>query len=141
SCLKRACLKLGGCILLTTRAQAMGRLAHGIEIDTMPTDIGALFLLRRALLIPPDASLQDAAIADVVTAREICQELGGLPLALDQAGAFIEEVQCSLQDYQERYRTRRAQLLQRRGGLVPDHPKPVATTWSLSFERVEKSAV
>ncbi len=125
----------GGRILLTTRAQAIGRLAHSIEIDTMPTDIGALFLLRRALLVPPDASLQYTT-ADVATARKICKELGGLPLALDQAGAFIEEAQCSLLEYLQRYRTRRAHLLQRRGGLVVDHPEPVATTWSLSFERV-----
>jgi hypothetical protein len=68
----------------------------------------------------------------------ICEELGGLPLALDQAGAYIEEVQCSLSDYQQRYQTRGSLLLQRRGGLALDHPEPVATTWSLSFEKVEQ---
>jgi tetratricopeptide (TPR) repeat protein len=128
----------GGRILLTTRALAMGRLARSIEIDTMPQDIGALFLLRRALLIPPDAHLDDATPTDETLAREICEEMGGLPLALDQAGAYIEEVQCSLSDYQQRYRTRRTYLLQRRGGQVADHPDPVATTWSLSFEKVEQ---
>ncbi|HTK07157.1 MAG TPA: FxSxx-COOH system tetratricopeptide repeat protein [Ktedonobacteraceae bacterium] len=128
----------GGRILLTTRAQAMGRLASRIEVATMPQDIGALFLLRRALLVTPDATLADALATDAAIAGEICEELGGLPLALDQAGAFIEETQCSLQDYQQRYRTRRTLLLQRRGGLVADHPEPIATTWSLSFEKVEQ---
>lgn len=128
----------GGHILLTTRAQAMGRLAHRIEIDTMPTDVGALFLLRRALLLAPDAPLEDAATIDIAIASEICEELGGLPLALDQAGAYVEEVQCSLQDYQHRYRTHRTHLLQRRGGLVLDHPEPVAATWALSFEKVQQ---
>ena len=33
----------------------------------------------------------------------------------------------------------RAELLKERGGLVPDHPEPVATTWSLSFEKIEQS--
>ena len=68
----------------------------------------------------------------------ISQELGGLPLALDQAGAYIEETQCSLADYLQFYRTQRADLLKARGGLVLDHPEPVATTWSLSFAQVEQ---
>jgi tetratricopeptide (TPR) repeat protein len=128
----------GGHILLTTRVQALGKLARRIEVDIMPPEIGVLFLLRRALLIASDASLEDAAATDIATAGEICEELGGLPLALDQAGAFIEEVQCGLLDYQQRYRTRRTRLLKRRGGIVVDHPDPVATTWSLSFEKVEQ---
>jgi tetratricopeptide (TPR) repeat protein len=127
-----------GHILLTTRAQAMGRLAHRIEVDTMPSDIGALFLLRRASLIAPAAPLEDAPASDIATAKEICAELGGLPLALDQAGAYIEETQCSLFDYKKIYGIRRADLLKVRGGLVDDHPKSVATTWSLSFEQLEQ---
>src|SRR5262249_14672599 len=116
---------LGGHLLLTTRTQSIGRLARRIEVETMSLDVGALFLLRRVGLIAENAPLDAASSADVATAREICKELGGLPLALDQAGSYVEEVQCSLQDYRERYRTRRAQLLRRRGGLVTDHPEPV----------------
>jgi len=125
-----------GAVLLTTRAQATGTQAHRMEVDTLPQDVGALFLLHRAKLVALDGGLTDVASSDLFAARELCNQLGGLPLALDQAGAFIEEVQCSLQDYQERYRTRRALLLKRRGGMVSDHPEPVATTWSLSFEKV-----
>jgi tetratricopeptide (TPR) repeat protein len=130
----------GGHLLLTTRAYATGTRAGRLEVEVMPPEVGALFLLRRAKLVGPGASLNDAAASDVVTARAICEELAGLPLALDQAGAFIEESQCSLWDYQQRYRKRRAALLQRRGELVNDHPEPVATTWSLSFEKVEKKS-
>ncbi len=43
-----------------------------------------------------------------------------------------------LADYLPLYRRHRAALLaDRRGGYVPDHPLPVATTWSLSFQAVE----
>jgi len=129
----------GGHILITTRAQAMGRLAHRIEVDTMPPDVGALFLLRRAGLILETASLDAAPSTDVAMARGICRELGGLPLALDQAGAYIEETECSLSDYQHLYHRRRAALLKRRGGLATDHPEPITTTWSLSFEKVEQA--
>ncbi len=65
--------------------------------------------------------------------------MAGLPLALDQAGAYIEETQCSLSDYLKLYRQYRTTLLKQRGGLVPDHPEPVATTWLLSFKKIEQN--
>lgn len=128
----------GGHLLITTRAQATGTRAHRIEVDALSQDVGALFLLHRAKLVALDVGLTEVDPSDLFAAREICNELGGLPLALDQAGAFIEEVQCSLQDYQKRYRTHQTLFLKRRGGIVSDHPEPVATTWSLSFEKVEQ---
>jgi hypothetical protein len=56
---------------------------------------GALFLLRRAKILDFQASLTSASMADRQTAFEIVQEVEGLPLALDQAGAYIEETRCS----------------------------------------------
>ncbi len=128
----------GGHTLLTTRASSMGRLASRIEVDTLSQEAGALFLLHRAGLLASDMELQQAENGDRATAIEITLELGGLPLALDQAGAYIEEMQCSLRDYLQLYRGHRADLLKERGGLVKDHPEPVATTWSLSFSKIEQ---
>src|SRR6266487_1798327 len=129
----------GGQVLLTTRAQATGRFARRLEVDILSTELAALFLLRRAGLLPVEATLEQASEHDRSVARAICEEVGGLPLALDQAGAYIEETRCSLSDYQQRYQSHRAWLLQRRGGLVPDHPDAVAATWSLAFEKVEQA--
>jgi tetratricopeptide (TPR) repeat protein len=129
---------LGGHLLLTTRAAATGRLAHGLEIETLPPEQGALFLLRRSRLIAPDATLEQASLRERELALQISQELGGLPLALDQAGAYLEETGTNLTTYWQIYQQRRADLLQRRGGLVTDHPAPVATTMLLSFGRVEE---
>src|SRR5712691_12826118 len=126
-----------GHTLLTTRASRMGRLAHPIEVDALDNEPGALLLLRLTYRLAPDATLEQAETSDRTIALQITQELGGLPLALDQAGAYIEETQCSLADYLQLYRSQRADLLAARGGLVPDHPEPVATTWSLSFAQVQ----
>ncbi|MDQ2718002.1 MAG: NB-ARC domain-containing protein, partial [Chloroflexota bacterium] len=128
-----------GHILLTTRAQAMGRLAQRIEVEIMTPEIGTLFLLRRASIIASDTPKEQVSTTDRDMAREIVRELGGLPLALDQAGAYIEESSISLADYLALYRKQRAALLSRRGGLIPDHPEPVTTTWSLSFAQVEQA--
>ena len=62
-----------------------------------------------------------------------------MPLALDQAAAYMEETGCSLSDYLQLYRTRQADLLQRRGRYTTDHPESVTTTWSLSFEKVQQA--
>jgi len=128
----------GGHILLTTRAQAMGRLAQKIEVEEMDEEQGALFLLRRADILAPDAPLEQASGQQQVEARALVRELGGLPLALDQAGAYIEETGCGLADYRQLYQKHRRELHRRRGGKVDDHPEPVATTWALSFAKVEE---
>lgn len=128
-----------GHVLLTTRAVSMGRLASCIEVETLDQETGALFLLRRAGLLAADASLDQAADGDLALARELVGKMGGLPLALDQAGAYVEEMQCSLADYLHLYSKHRTALLKERGGLVPDHPEPVATTWSLSFTAIEQT--
>jgi tetratricopeptide (TPR) repeat protein len=131
---------VGGHVLLTTRAQAMGRFARRREVEVLPPEEGTLFLLRRALLLKVDADLSQAAPQELEMARSISLELGGLPLALDQAGAYIEETGCSLEQYQHLFKSRRATLLnERRGRLTDDHPLPVATTWSLSFQQVEQA--
>ncbi|MFL5591974.1 MAG: tetratricopeptide repeat protein [Ktedonobacteraceae bacterium] len=127
-----------GHILLTTRAQAMGGLARKVELDTMEPQEGSEFLLRRAGIIEQDAALDSASMADRAAAIDIVRAMEGLPLALDQAGAYIEETGESLSNYLSIYQKQRAELLKRRGGFVPDHPS-VATTWSLAFENVEQA--
>jgi tetratricopeptide (TPR) repeat protein len=127
-----------GHILLTTRAQALGRLAHRLDVETMSPESGALFLLRRSGLIDPDVSLDDVPDEELDLAFELVRELGGLPLALDQAGAYMEESPYALAGYLGLYRKERLALLKRRGGMIEDHPESVATTWSLSFDMVEQ---
>jgi tetratricopeptide (TPR) repeat protein len=127
-----------GHTLVTTRAQMTGTLAHCVNLEEMGADEGSLFLLRRAKYLQPDVSLGGAAPADQANAQTIVELVGGLPLALDQAGAYIEDTGCGLQDYLERYHAQRAALLNRRGSLAPEHPESVGATLSLSFLQVER---
>jgi tetratricopeptide (TPR) repeat protein len=64
--------------------------------------------------------------------------LDGLPLALDQAGAYILETSCSFFAYHEQYTRKRAELLVRRGKRFIGHEASVATTFSLAFERIKQ---
>jgi tetratricopeptide (TPR) repeat protein len=120
-----------GHILLTTRAQALGGIAEIIDIEKMGKEEGVAFLLRRARVNANDAS-------ELTAAKAIVTELDGFPLALDQAGAYVEETGCSLTIYLNLYQTRRKELLERRGRLVKDHPETVATTWDISIKKVKQ---
>jgi tetratricopeptide (TPR) repeat protein len=128
-----------GRVLLTTRLQAGRPRARLIEVEVMEPEESALFLLRRAGIIAPEAPPDSASYADWTRARAIGQIMGGLPLALDQAGAYIEETQCSLDGYLDRYQTHGNALLRERGETASDHPAAVVGTFLLSLEKVERA--
>jgi tetratricopeptide (TPR) repeat protein len=128
-----------GHILFTTRARAFENLAQRVEIRQMEQETGALLLLRRAELIPLQAMLNRAVSKDRDLACTISREMDGLPLALDQAGAYIKETPSTLVQYLLLYQQRREDLLKIRGANSQDYPAPVATTWSLSFEKVTQA--
>jgi tetratricopeptide (TPR) repeat protein len=128
-----------GHILFTTRAHAFGEFAQPLEVRQMEPETGALLLLRRASILHLQALLEAATRNERDSACAISQELDGLPLALDQAGAYIKETPYLLADYLSLYRQRRSDLLQTRGELNKDYPASVATTWSLSFEKMTQA--
>jgi tetratricopeptide (TPR) repeat protein len=124
----------GGHVLLTTRAHATGGISRIDTLEMTPEE-GTLFLLRRAKVIGVNDALGAATVDEQELASEITRELGGLPLALDQAGAFIEEEQRSLAEYLELYRREGTDLRAARGGIIADH-EPATITFSLAFRQV-----
>jgi hypothetical protein len=74
-------------------------------------------LLRRAHFLLDGASLDKVPTDVEQKARAIAEAMGGFPLALDQAGAYIQETRCSLADYLSLYQEQRTQLLRERGQL------------------------
>ena len=126
-----------GHVLLTTRAHSTGTIAQRLEIEKMNQDEGIVLLLRRMKRLKGHAELESIPESMRKQVQAIVEALDGLPLALDQAGAYIEETGCSLSDYLKFYHSRRKRLLRTRGQNATGHPEPVATTWSLAFEKVQ----
>lgn len=129
-----------GHLLFTTRSHTLAGLAQRLDIQQMEPAVGALLLLRRASLLALRETLEMAHPEDRRIASAISQELDGLPLALDQAGAYIKEAPCPLSAYLIHYRTRRSDLLHKRGTFDLEYPASVAATWSLSFEKISQAA-
>jgi tetratricopeptide (TPR) repeat protein len=131
---------LPGHFIVTTRALATGTLADRVEIDSLPADEATQLLLRRARILKSNQTVAEASAEDVKLASHIANDiLAGLPLALDQAGAYLEETACGLARYEKLFQEHGMKLMERRGALPSSHPDPVAVTWKISFEKAEKS--
>jgi tetratricopeptide (TPR) repeat protein len=122
----------GGHILLTTQATALGEIAQGIDVGKLTTEEGISFLLKKCARNAPLSARHELTL----TAQKIVDAMVGLPLALDQAAAYIEETGCSLSDYLDLYQQQEAALLAWRGELAFEHPASVASTLSLAIQKV-----
>jgi parallel beta-helix repeat protein len=73
----------------------------------------------------------------------LCEELGRLPLALEQAGAYIQTRGCRLSLYLEQYKAERLRLLSRQqaraAGNDSSERLAVHTTWLINMEYMKKN--
>ena len=112
-----------GHVVLTSRYTAWRGHADPLTVPVLPDPEAVAFLLARTGQTDADAALA------------LARELGCLPLALEQAAAYIEERGQTLPGYLALFQTRHADLLQR-GQPATDYPATVWTTWDLSFQQV-----
>ncbi|HET8846403.1 MAG TPA: NB-ARC domain-containing protein, partial [Ktedonobacteraceae bacterium] len=124
-----------GALLLTTRLQALGTLAQRVSLSPMTRQEGGDFLLARTNYLGYGQEDTPIESQERMLAEAIATEMGGLPLALEQAGAYIDATQCGFSDYLHLFRQMQYQLLETHE-LSSDHPLSVSRTFSLAFEQV-----
>jgi len=117
----------GGNVIITSRNPSWSKIAKLLPAKVFDRKESIDFLYRR--------TGQD----DKVAADMLAEELGDLPLALEQAGAYIEETTMSLSGYCELFKSRRQELWEEESPPM-DYPKAVGATWSLAMERVGKES-
>ncbi len=119
--------RTGGKVLLTSRAKTFAEvgITEPFRVETMNPEDAVAFLLKR--------TKRDEA----GPASELARELGYLPLALEQAAAYVDTVGVSLSAYLASFKRRGLQLLEK-GKPGAEYPASVATTWNLSFANVKK---
>ncbi|HET8846196.1 MAG TPA: FxSxx-COOH system tetratricopeptide repeat protein [Ktedonobacteraceae bacterium] len=126
-----------GALLLTTRLQSLGSLARPIELPALTVQEGSAFLQNR--IHRPGSGFEDAPHDqhEVEAAQAITLAMGGLPLALEQAGAYIDTIQCRISDYHQLFQQRQHRQLEEHEPSS-DHPLSVSHTFLLSFFQVEQ---
>jgi tetratricopeptide (TPR) repeat protein/transcriptional regulator with XRE-family HTH domain len=126
-----------GSLLFTTRLPTLGTLALPIELQSLSLEESVQLLLHRAGMQPPHRPSVPMSIDDEMTARAIGEALDGLPLALDQAAAYIEESHCSLTGFLHLFRYNTARILQEHPASAT-YPHSVEKTFTLAFERLQR---
>ncbi len=108
-----------GDVLVTSRHRAWGSYGTTVQVQPFAPRDAVTFLRKRG-----DAADEQAAGA-------VAEALGCLPLALEQAAAYVEETQTSLDSYRELL------AADHPGLLAAGHPhwygETVATTWAVSI--------
>ena len=104
-----------------------------IELKCLTDEEGIQFLRMRT----------GAAGEDDSEIRELVQELGGLPLALDQAAAYIRCLHQPIKEYLKKYRKQKLLLLKKKKARsLVENTSPerlaVHTTWSLNFDHISQ---
>jgi Domain of unknown function (DUF4062)/Tetratricopeptide repeat len=112
--------------VLITSQNPQWSIGRVIEVPALDDDVAAELLQKRT------------RSTDQSAARHLARDLGGLPLALEQACAFMTATGRELTEYQSMFHERRADLLRR--GEPGGHDRPVIATWSLAFDQIQKNA-
>ena len=112
----------GGRVLITSQYPWPG--GQGLEVPMLDRAAAAGFLMTRT----------GAAGTEETAAGELAGELGGLPLALEQAAAYMRTSGRSIGEYLRLFRARRGELLAI--GDPAGYDGRVATTWALAFDNL-----
>lgn len=111
-----------GDVLVTSRNHRWQSIVDAVEVDVFTRQESLEFLHRR---VP--GSMDDDS-------DRLANELGDLPLALEQAGALQAETGMSVGEYLKLLATEARKLLAE--NPPSDYPWPVAAAWSLSMARL-----
>jgi tetratricopeptide (TPR) repeat protein len=123
-----------GRVLITSRIRDWPATIRRQPIETLSLDEAQRFILdRTANDRAPSDDDQDQAL-------RLAEELGGLPLALEQAAAYISKRQMSLAEYLEEWEKEREKVLNWYDGSVMQYPAPVAVTWQKTFQQLHPTA-
>jgi hypothetical protein len=114
-----------GRVLVTTQSQHWPP-GQALDVPVLDTDVAADFLMNRT------------GDRDEVAARELATALGGLPLPLEQAAAYMQATGIPLAQYLPLLRDRQADLLVR--GEAAGHPANAAATLELALSKLERKA-
>ena len=114
-----------GRVLITTQNQHWPP-GQALDVPVLDVAVAADFLVNRT------------GDPDRAAARVLAAELGGLPLALEQAAAYMQATGTTLARYLPLFRDRQADLLAR--GEASGHPADVAATLGLALSRLAEDA-
>ena len=121
-----------GAVIITSRIGVWGVAVQSLELDVLAEEDAAGFLLERT------ESRRKKMLIDKEAAAAIARDVGGLALALEQAGAYIAKLCLSLWEYRRRWESRKGEVLAWYDERVMLYPESVATTWQTTIKELSE---
>ncbi|KAF8717618.1 hypothetical protein AX14_012094 [Amanita brunnescens Koide BX004] len=123
----------GGNILITSRNRGLRRITSTSRKVVNMTEAEAVSLLLKS------AALDGMSDHNNNLTRKLVSEFDGIPLALDQAGAYMQATQCGIADYLELYRKHKHELMSNpKFKGASDYDRTTYGTWDISMQKIEK---
>ena len=124
-----------GHVLITTRAGEPALLVHKVPLllKTLLPQESLEFLLRRCRRGGASAVEREAA-------GELAEKMSYLPLAMEQAAAYIVSMTTTFANYLTLYKKRELAQLAKSTPAAGDYPGTVQTTWEINFQAIEEEA-
>ncbi|HUW64047.1 MAG TPA: FxSxx-COOH system tetratricopeptide repeat protein, partial [Spirochaetia bacterium] len=116
-----------GHILVTSRNPNWKEIAFVMPVEIWEREESVKFLCRRT------------EQTDKVMASDLAKELGDLPLALEQAAAYVEAAGVTLAQYLNLFRHYHLELM-KRNRPPAGYKATVTTTWKITFEQVQEAS-
>ncbi len=124
-------------LLFTTRLPGLVTLAPNLELQPLPLEESFQLLLKRAGVQSLYQPSEPISTEETEAAHTIARTLDGLPLALDQAAAYIEESHCRFVGFLSLFHYDALHMLQEHPTSAT-YPRSVEKTFTLAFERLQK---
>ncbi|KAF8470650.1 hypothetical protein BDZ91DRAFT_791604 [Kalaharituber pfeilii] len=125
-----------GTIIITSRRRESMQGRRGLEVYQMQNNEAEKLLLTSARLDLEKLAPEERKLEEAAAVVAIVQNLGCLPLAIAQAGAYISVQQCLFSHYLREYKTNFNHLLSRKWKVGKDD-RSVFATWELSFNAIK----
>ena len=113
-----------GHVVITSRNQAWTNAAQPLEVDVFTRRESIAHLVRHVPELDPAEAMKVAAA------------LGDLPLAIEQAGAWLEQTGMPAATYVQQLETQATLIMALE--QPSDFPVPAVATWNLSFDRLQE---
>jgi tetratricopeptide (TPR) repeat protein len=122
----------GGHVIVTARATNFPGSIRKLELGVLDEGAAVEFLLERT------HGDREPAGDDTDRAHELAREVGGLPLGLEQAGAYVARQHIGFPRYLTLWREKRNNVLNwfDKSQMSYDHDVGLATTWATSVEKL-----
>ncbi|KAF2744655.1 TPR-like protein [Sporormia fimetaria CBS 119925] len=123
-----------GAVIITTRSPKVAASLTKTTMQLKPFEVDTAVDILYEL-----TGFEPVDYEDTKAAKEICQQIGGLPLAMVQMSTFMRDRRCTYSDFLALYKKHPEKILARNRSQV-DYDHTLNNVWDMSLQSLSKNA-